>query len=302
MNETHGSGRATGDDGAVTVSIHRPAAALDPFVTFYYFVSATRAIGDFLYPEWGNVRLALSGEWQMAVAGGYDRVPTPAVLFGPTDRRGVVSAGPGRMIGFGTTPIGWSRLIGGDVARMANAVRPLRDELGVDPAALRAAFAADATEAASVTRWDMLLSELLTRRPIDPRVVAVDAALRGTPADVAAFARLLGLPERSLHRLCLRTFGFAPKRLLRRQRFLRTLGRVRSAVGDPVTPSLDQEYHDLPHFYRDFRNFMGMSPRDYYSAPRALMGPAAEAQQRAGVTLSFALAPLPPPLPPSVEI
>ena len=129
----------------------------------------------------------------------------------------------------------------------------------------------------------------------NPRALAVDGALRTTPADVGAFATLVGLSERSLHRVCLETFGFAPKRLLRRQRFLRTLGRVRAAVGAPVTPSLGADYYDLPQFYRDFRDFMGMSARDYFAAPRDLMGPAAVAQAAAGVTLSFALAPPPGP-------
>ena len=279
-----------------SVSIHRPMATLEPFVTFYYFVTTTRPIADFLYPEWGNVRFALAGDWQVAVDGHYDRIPRDAILFGPTDRRSLVRAGAGRMVGFGLTPIGWHRLIGGDTARMANAVRPLGDALGVPAAPLLAALRADGEdERASVRRWDAILAALLAARPpADPRALAIDRALRAAPVDVATFAASLDLSERTLHRLCLATFGFAPKRLLRRQRFLRTLGRVRAAVRDPVLPSLDEEYYDLAQFYRDFRDFMGMSARDYFAAPRDLMGPAAAAQIRAGVTLSFALAPPPP--------
>ena len=280
---------------AATVSVHRPAAALEPYVTFYYFVATARPISDFLYPEWGNVRFVLAGEWQASIDGGFDRLPGQAMLFGPTDRRTRVTATAGRMIGFGLTPIGWNRLIGGDSSRLANGVRPLDDALGVATDALIADLAADGIdEAATVRSWNTILTALVALRPLgNPRVLAVDHALRSTPADVGAFAALLGLSDRSLHRLCLETFGFAPKRLLRRQRFLRTLGRVRAAVGAPVTPSLGADYYDLPQFYRDFRDFMGMSARDYFAAPRELMGPAAGAQQAAGVTLSFALAPPP---------
>ena len=278
-----------------SVSVHRPSRVLEPYVTFYYFVTTTRPIADFLYPEWGNVRLSLDGDWQVSIEGFYDRLPGLSLLFGPTDRRSLVTATSGRMVGFGLTPIGWSRLIGGDCAKMANAVRPLGDELGRAVEPLRASLIADGDdEAASVRRWETILHGLIERRPLsNPRVLEIDRALRSTPVNVRTFAEAVALSERSLHRLCLETFGFAPKRLLRRQRFLRTLGRVRAAVGAPVTPSLGEDYYDLPQFYRDFRDFMGMSARDYFAAPRDLMGPAAAAQQRAGVTLSFALAPPP---------
>jgi hypothetical protein len=45
----------------------------------------------------------------------------------------------------------------------------------------------------------------------------------------------------------------------------------------------------LAHFYRDFRDFIGMSPRAYFTASRAIMASAAAAQTAAGVTLSFKL-------------
>ena len=101
------------------------------------------------------------------------------------------------------------------------------------------------------------------------------------------------MSPRTLHRVCLRGFGFAPKRLLRRERFLATLGHVRTAVGETIGGALGDAYVDQSHFYRDFRDFMAMTPRSYFSAPRRLMAEAAAAQVRAGVTLSFEL---PPPL------
>lgn len=88
-------------------------------------------------------------------------------------------------------------------------------------------------------------------------------------------------------------FGFAPKRVLRLQRFLDTLGRVRIAVGGGVNSNLGGAYFDQAHFYRDFRDFMGMTPRAYFSAPRPIMMAAAQAQARAGVPLSFQLPPQP---------
>lgn len=281
----------------VGVAIHIPSLALQPYVTFFYFVDVDGALTDFLYPEWGNVRFALRGEWQVRMPGRYSTAPQVEVLFGPTDRHGEIVTSGGTTAGFGLTPLGWHRLFGGDTSAMANCVAPLGDRLGIDPAELRRHLCNDGDDTArSVARFEAVLELLLSSRPpADPLFTAADIVLRKRPDNVAAFAAALGVPLRTLHRLCLRGFGFAPKRLLRRQRFLDTLGLVRSAVGGKVGPSLDIDYFDQAHFYRDFHDFMAMSPRDYFSAPRRLMSEAAAAQARAGVTLSFKLPPPPAP-------
>jgi AraC-like DNA-binding protein len=278
---------------APRVAIYLPAVALRGYVTFYYFVTVDGALDDFLYPEWGNVRFVLSGDWRLAMDG-YGPEPQIDVLFGPTDRCGRITTTGGRVVGFGMTPLGWRRMIGADADRMANRFRSLADELGQDASQIRAAFAADATDAQGVSRFDALLMNLIARRPLEtPGLIAVDRVLRTRPPDVPQFAALAGVSVRTLHRLCLRHFGFAPKRLLRRQRFLDTLGQIRTAVGASLREALDADYFDQAHFYRDFRDFMGMSPRAYFTASRALMARAAEAQSAAGVTLSFKLPPAP---------
>ena len=281
--------------GGVSVRIARPGAALASYVTFYYFVEADEPLTDFLYPEWGNVRFGVRGNWRVRMPGRYSDAPQVEALYGPTDRHGEIVTVGGKTVGFGLTPLGWHRLIGGDASTMANRVEPLGDVLGVDPALLRRELAGDGDDdAASVARFETLLLEQLARRPAaDPLFLAADRALRDRPNEVTSFAAAAGVAPRTLHRLCLRGFGFAPKRLLRRERFLDTLGRVRTAVGGNIGASLADAYVDESHFYRDFRDFMAMSPRSYFSAPRRLMAEAAAAQVRAGVTLSFEL---PPPL------
>ncbi|HEY0437642.1 MAG TPA: helix-turn-helix domain-containing protein [Phenylobacterium sp.] len=273
------------------VSIYLPDVALRAYVTFYYFVTAIRPLEDFLYPEWGNVRFAVEGDWRLTMDG-YGTEPQVDTLFGPTDRCGAVTTTGGRVVGFGMTPLGWNRLIGADADLMVNRARPLGDDLGPSWREVSAALAADTSDAQGVARFDALLNDLAARRPpVASALVAVDQALRTHPATVPEFAAAAGVAPRTLHRLCLRLFGFAPKRLLRRQRFLDTLGQVRTAVGDPLGGALDPAYFDQAHFYRDFRDFMGMSPRAYFTASRALMGRAAAAQTASGVTLSFRLPP-----------
>ena len=279
---------------AVSVRVYRPSPALEGYVTFFYVVEANVPLRDFLYPEWGNVRFALSGAWHVELPGLDAPAVQETVLYGPTDRPGAVTTPGGKTIGFGLTPIGWHRTIGGDAAATANRIVSLGTALGCDGEALRQALIADATDQDGVSRLEgVLLALLETRPPVSPVVLAVDRALRQRPSEVSDFAAAAGLSQRTLHRQCLRTFGFAPKRLMRLQRFLDTLGRARTAVGEDLGGSISDAYYDQSHFYRDFRDFMAMTPRTYFSAPRVLMAAAAEAQVRAGVTLSFRLPPPP---------
>lgn len=283
------------DREGVSVRVFVPAPALQAYVTFYYFVEAFGPLTDFLYPEWGNVRLAIAGDWRVINdlrdgVGPHDRV-----LFGPTDRCGEIVTDGGKTVGFGLTPLGWSRLIGSDAGAMANRVREIDGELGLDLIEMQAAFIADGDDdAAGVARFDAaLLARLAHCAPNGPLVLAVDRVLRRRPPDVPTFAAEVGVAPRTLHRLCLRAFGFPPKRLLRRQRFLETLGVIRVSPDATFGASMGEDYHDQSHFNRDFHDFMGMTARDYARTPRALMQAAAAAQVQMQIPLSFAL-PEPP--------
>lgn len=279
----------------VSVRVYVPPRELQAFVTFYYFVEAFGPLTDFLYPEWGNVRLAITGDWRLINDPRDGAVRHDRVLFGPTDRCGQIVTAGGKAVGFGLTPLGWNRLIGSDADAMANRAREMDDELGVDLVEMQAAFRADGDDdAASIARLDRaLLARLARCPPNDPLVLATDRVLRRRPATVPIFAAEVGVAPRTLHRLCLRAFGFPPKRLLRRQRFLETLGVIRISPDARFGEAMCEDYHDQSHFSRDFHDFMGMSARDYARTPRALMQAAAAAQLRMQIPLSFAL-PEPP--------
>lgn len=288
------AGVGNDEDGGVSVTVVIPDVDLQSYVTFFYAVDCAKPLTDFLYPEWGNVRFAMSGAWIVRMPGYENNSPQTAALFGPADRHGAVETSGGKTIGFGLTPIGWSRLIGSDASLMANRVEALGVRLGLDGEVLRAELIALGDDAARIAYLETAIRDVLAiRPPVGDAVLAVDGALRDRPESVAAFAGALGLSDRTLHRQCLHIFGFPPKRLMRLQRFLETLGHVRSAVGAPIRTTVDDSYYDQSHFYRDFRDFMAMSPRKYFSAPRPLMAAAAEAQVRAGIPLSFRLPPQP---------
>lgn len=283
------------DRKSVSVRVFVPPPTLQAFVTFYYFVEAFGPLTDFLYPEWGNVRLAIEGDWRVINDPRDAAVRHDRVLFGPTDRCGQIVTNGGKTVGFGLTPLGWNRLIGSDAGAMANRVREIDGELGADLIEMQAAFKADGDDdAAGVARLNgALLARLAHCAPNEPLVLAADRILRRRPPSVPIFAAEVGVPPRTLHRLCLRAFGFPPKRLLRRQRFLETLGVIRVTPNSRFREVMCEEYHDQSHFNRDFHAFMGMTAREYARTPRALMQAAAAAQVRMQIPLSFAL-PEPP--------
>lgn len=268
---------------APEVRFYLPAAPLRPLVTSYYVVDAPGPLDDFTHPEWGNIRFLLKGDMRFAGADGRDLTPppSPAVIFGPTDRTRRFDSQGGLTIGVGLTPIGWLSLIGSDASQVANAILPLGDELGEAGTAIRERLAAAADDDDRVAILDAVLT---ARKPHsshyhDAAARVQEALLSGVVDDVADLAEALGMEQRTLHRVCRTVFGFSPVRLLRRQRFLRTLARVRDALDQPLGQLIDPHYYDQAHFNRDFKAYMGMSPMAYFRLPRELMRRAAEGRR-----------------------
>ncbi|MGZ3404752.1 MAG: hypothetical protein ACXU8P_14610, partial [Phenylobacterium sp.] len=120
-----------------SVRVYLPDPALRAYVTFYYFVEAYGPLTDFLYPEWGNVRLSVAGDWRVVNDPRDGVAPNDRALFGTKDRCGRIVTGGGKTVGFGLTPLGWNRLIDLNAGGMANRVREIGGELGVDLTALQ---------------------------------------------------------------------------------------------------------------------------------------------------------------------
>jgi AraC-like DNA-binding protein len=269
MNDQAVTGRT-----APEVRFYLPAGPLRPLVTSYYVVDAPGPLVDFTHPEWGNIRFSLAGSWRFGDPSGWQMdEPANATIFGPTDRTRRFDSQGGMALGVGLTPIGWLSLIGTDAASAANTILALGDELGEPGTAIRERLIAAADEKARVT----ILDQILTARHRPPSgyheaaIKVQEALLSGVVDDVADLAAVLGMEQRTLHRVCRSVFGFSPVRLLRRQRFLRTLAQVRDALDQPLGQLIDPQYYDQAHFNRDFKAYMGMTPLAYFKSPRELM-------------------------------
>lgn len=124
------------------------------------------------------------------------------------------------------------------------------------------------------------MARLFAKLPVaDPAILALNEALVDPElSTVAALAERLGMQSRSLERLSRRAFGFPPKLLMRRQRFLRSLARFMLDPSLNWLEALDCPYHDQSHFVRDFKRFMGMSPSAYAKLDKPLLTAAMRAR------------------------
>ena len=271
MNESGGSP----GDIHVRLDYARPAPALVPFVFGYHLYQVEAPDGvthhDVGYPSWANIRFQIDGAPFAVTIGNrhYDPVPH-ASLFGPTSRAAFLRTSHGLVVGIGLTPLGWTRLIGGGADRYADRITPLGQLFDVDE--LARSLAGIASIGAAAVLFDAFLTERMARpRRNEPVVAAMQAALVEPEAwSVAALAEALALDSRRLARLSRAHFGFTPKLLLRRARFMRTLLKMVDDEGRPYIDKIDRAYHDQSHFVRDCQYFLSMSPRRFLSMSRPM--------------------------------
>ncbi|MEO6387962.1 MAG: helix-turn-helix domain-containing protein [Croceibacterium sp.] len=232
---------------------------------------------DQLHPEWAALRFT-EGPPPIACVGPGELVPQwPFVANGPTSKAIQFGVTRSRVWGLGLQPAGWSKF----VDEPANTFSDRTVDGTSDPA-----FALFAPILDVVSRGegdaDLIaeqIDQLLLRhaaRPVpdERRILACQEALRDPDvANVAELADRLGIGGRSLERLCSRYFGFPPKLLLRRQRFLRSLAGFMLDPGRSWSKALDSQYYDQAQFVRDFRSFMGMSPTEYADRPHPILSP-----------------------------
>lgn len=272
---------------SVNLRFALPAAPLRPFVTTYYCTETTCSphepwLEDYLHPEWPNLRfLAQVEAWSVIGAGELQPCP-PFSVTGPTSRAARFRVGSGRSWGIGLMPAGWAALFAAPAGDYADRfVDGLADPAFAAFAPLaRALAASEGDHAAELALIEAhMAARFAAVQPVDPAIGALTEALLDPElASVGELAAQLGMTIRSLERLSGRAFGFAPKLLLRRQRFLRSLARFLLDPSLKWIGTIDAHYHDQSHFVRDFRRFMGMSPSDYARRDKPLLVAAARAR------------------------
>lgn len=263
------------------IRFYQPAEKLRPYISSYYFTDlpAGDPVRDMFHPEWANIRFILDGYWTARLGEAEtDSVRTPVSLYGPTSRCvRIVGQPPTRTVGVGLVPLGWAHLIGRPANKFSDRIASLEEVFPGDTDRLLQGLRGAADDGVARALLDGFFLGIDAERPSpDPLLVHAHQLLLD-PGTLTAeqFAEGIGRSTRQVARLSLDMFGFPPKLLLRRQRFLRTLAVMRSRLDEPWATLLDEAYYDQSHFVRDFQRFMGMSPSQYFALPRILLDPAA---------------------------
>ena len=268
-----------GADFGITVRFYRLSEALQPYFTALYSTTIECAPGilvtDQLHPEWAALRFT-EGPAPIACVGTGEMVPQwPFVANGPTSKAIQFGVTRSRVWGLGLQPAGWSKF----VPQPANSLSDRTvDGSGHEAFALFTPIlelvdsaAGDADRIATGIN-DFLMQYAGRPVPHERQIFACQQALRDPDiANVGELGDRLGVSERSLERLCGRYFGFPPKLLLRRQRFLRSLAQFMRDPDRTWSKAIDGQYYDQAQFVRDFRSFMGITPSEYADTPHPIL-------------------------------
>jgi AraC-like DNA-binding protein len=263
----------------VEVRFHPPPEDLRRFLTTFYLTEIEVAEGgvvtDALQPEWANLRF-FSGEKPDCWIEAGDHIEGASfVATGPSTRCTNFRLGKSRLWGMGLLPLGWAQFIRLPAADHANLVADGQAHPSFGSFAPLAAslFGAEPDETMELDRLiTFFRARLADPSPDAERIFAIHAALVDPQvASVAELVDRVGVGQRTVERLCRRAFGFPPKLLLRRQRFMRSLSQFMLDPSLRWIGAIDSHYHDQAQFVRDFREFMGMTPREYAARPHPVL-------------------------------
>lgn len=249
-----------------------PDDRLRPFLSAYHVLDsdgpyfAGSPSPNWMLPGWPAIRVMLADRRMEFTIGNrrYDPVHV-ASLYGTTTRAAAVKSYGGVTIGASIGPLGWSRLFGAPADRFRDRVVPLGEALParvVEDLVGRLRVLTDVVQVKSALDG-FFLEQLGPPTRDEPTIAALAGVIeQGAITDLAQAAAAVGVDGGALRRLSTRYFGFPPKTLLMRARFMRAFMPML------LTRTLDTAhvlgpYHDVPHFLRDARRFLTMTPRRF---------------------------------------
>jgi AraC-like DNA-binding protein len=185
--------------------------------------------------------------------------------------------GRGRVVGVKFKPGGFYPLFKAPVSSIYGTSIAFEEVFGMDSEPIESALLSQEDEQRAVRLADDFL-----RRHMIERQAVVDCNVRNV-IDLAAQIRddrsivkvedvvnRSGLHKRTLQRLFDRCVGVSPKGVIQRYRLHEAAERMsRGDAADLTDLSLELGYYDLPHFIRDFKAILGMTPQEFAAEERS---------------------------------
>ncbi len=255
------------------------------FTTFYHLTLETEGdetVCDYLQPEWSGIRF-FGGSTPDARIGKTRARGARFIATGPSSLPCKFELGAARMWGVGILPLGWARFIDTDARELANTVF----DGATHPAFARFDSLSDvlcdphADFDAQLEALIADLTRLMRPNRDESKIMRVhEAMVDSSFTAVGDLADACGMSIRTLERVCRRYFGFTPKLLMRRQRFMRSLTSFMLHRGTRWTEAMDGHYHDQAQFTREFHEFMTMNPSEYAALDHPILSSFMEARAR----------------------
>jgi AraC-like DNA-binding protein len=280
----------------------RPAPRLREYLTGYAVLDSVVADTwhgtEWMLPGWAQIWIVMTPEPITVRIGNRAYEPIPAaLLYGVTSRAMPVRARGGVTICIDVSPLGWARLFSRSAEALRDQLVPLETVL---PVALvrELTFALAGSDRALQVKGvldDIFSRHLSAANADEPRIRQIWKAIADEGVtDLAAAASIHGIDRRTASRLSKQYFGFPPKLLTMRSRFLRALLPLLEAGPGADHGPVPEGYHDRSHFLKDGRRFLGMTPRQFAALPSPY---AAAARRARELVIGTAIASLDRPRP-----
>lgn len=252
----------------VSLRYFPPAEPLRGLISSYYlFETRVPRVDDLLRAELAQMRFVLKGRIVARFVGGRTVDCPSTMLSGPTSGPVTFEGhGPLTVVGVGLMPAGWAMLVGCGADELADDAAPLDGALGplvaqtyqrlLDthcveglPAVLDGLFLRLIERARSVPVWFTRAADHWLTASASPQV---DDLIEAT-----------GVSARQVERLAKRFYGASPKLLARKYRALQAAVRMGTGEAPTWMDAAGEAFYDQPHFIREFKQFVGMTPHRF---------------------------------------
>lgn len=248
----------------------RPAPALRRYLTSYFVLESEPVdlpmTSELMLPGWAQIRIVMTTAPIKVEIGNRRNEPMPqAVVYGVTSRARPVSAHGGVTMGIDISPLGWARLFNLSAEALRDRVIPL-DRLM--PAALVEELVSSLSASDRALEVKDILDDFFMRHMAAPHpeeaLIEQIMCLISDPGvrSLDAATGQSGVEAQTFRRVSQPYFGFPPKTLIIRARFLRAFVPVllsRDADKKAIPPG----YYHRSHFLRDAERYLGMTVRRF---------------------------------------